>query len=215
MTSGTSSVRDAQTGELTLVSIGVGGVPANGDSNGASISADGTKVAFSSRATNLVSGDANADTSDVFVRDLATGTTTLVDRTVAGDQPPSASQFALISADGRRVAFSTVDPLDPVADTNASRDIYVRDLVAASTQLVSRANGAGGAVANDHVHVLEPRHRCRRLTGGVPHGRNQPRRRRQRHDHGRPRARHRRGHDGMGVAARFGDRGGRRRRACR
>ena len=68
-------VRDLATGTTTLVSTGLNGLPANNDSDDASISADGRYVAFGSLASNLVAGDTNSF-SDVFVRDLETGTTT-------------------------------------------------------------------------------------------------------------------------------------------
>ena len=136
------------TGEFALVSIGAGGAPANEDSDLASISADGTKVVFASDASNIISGDVNGNTSDVFMRDMTTGTTTLVDRTVAGEQPEFPSGTPMISADGRRVVFSALDPLDPVADTNAAFDIYIRDVEAGTTRLASRANGADGAVGD-------------------------------------------------------------------
>ena len=51
-----------------LVSVGLGGAPANGQSRGAVVSAGGRYVAFHSEASNLVAGDTN-DEYDVFVRD--------------------------------------------------------------------------------------------------------------------------------------------------
>jgi len=53
------------------------GIPANIASRSPAISADGRLVAFESWASNLVAGDTNGKL-DVFVRDRATGTTTLV-----------------------------------------------------------------------------------------------------------------------------------------
>ena len=67
-------VRDVDTGVTTRVSVGDGG-QANGASSNARISADGRYVVFTSQATNLVPGDTNG-VSDVFLRDLAAGTTT-------------------------------------------------------------------------------------------------------------------------------------------
>ena len=65
-------VRDLVSGITIRVSRGMSGAEANGHSSAPSISADGTKVAFVSRATNLVAGDTN-NASDVFVVDVATG----------------------------------------------------------------------------------------------------------------------------------------------
>ncbi|MFV2017826.1 TolB family protein [Micromonospora sp. LOL_023] len=71
-------VRDRRdTGVTHLVSVAADGSPANGPSDAAAISAQGRFVLFSSSATNLVDGDTNGY-SDVFLRNLATGTTVRV-----------------------------------------------------------------------------------------------------------------------------------------
>ena len=144
-------VRDTVALTTTLVSRASGpeGEEGDGASLAPSISADGRFVAFGSSATNL-SNDDLGGTSDIFVRDLVSSTTTLVSRVssatgAAGDDD---SYAASISADGNRVAFtSRADNL--TSDISASSSgIFVRDLAAASTTLVSRASGAGGAVAD-------------------------------------------------------------------
>ncbi len=61
-------VHDRNTGKTTLVSVSYEGFQGNSSSVGPSISADGRFVAFSSYASNLVSGDDN-NTWDVFVHD--------------------------------------------------------------------------------------------------------------------------------------------------
>ena len=66
-------VRDRVTGSTTRVSVATDGTQAPGGSFGASISADGRYVAFTS--DKLVAGDTNA-TPDVFVHDRVTGATT-------------------------------------------------------------------------------------------------------------------------------------------
>lgn len=52
-------VRDRQGGTTTRVSVGAGGMQANGPSRAPSLSPDGLTVAFESTATNLVVGDTN------------------------------------------------------------------------------------------------------------------------------------------------------------
>src|SRR5215207_6112787 len=138
-------VRDQQTGVTTLVSVNAAGTAsANGLSGNAFISADGRFVAFESRATDLVAlGDTNNQT-DVLVRDLQTGVTTLVSVNNAGDGSGNAiSQAPVISANGRRVVFqSNASNLTLINDTNNQTDVFVRDLQLGTTILAS-VNGAG------------------------------------------------------------------------
>jgi Tol biopolymer transport system component len=133
----------------TLVSrVGGDGKAANANSTQPSISADGRYIAFVSRASNLVP-EAKSGLIEIFVKDMQTGTVTLVSR---ADGPAGAvaddHAFApSISADGRYVAFrSSARNLSP--DDTAFNDVYVRDLSAGTTLLVSRASGASGAAAD-------------------------------------------------------------------
>ena len=118
-----------------------------------SISANGRRVAFVSRAANLVPGDSNRR-HDVFVHDLRQHETRRVSVTSAGDEVcqelPSigdscGSYGARMSADGRRVAF-TSEATDLVAgDSNATSDVFVHDLRARETTRVS-VDASGGQV---------------------------------------------------------------------
>ena len=135
-------VRDLATGTTTLVSA-VGLTGANGPSANPIISADGSTVAFTSQAENLVPGD-NNNFTDVFAFDLATGTTTLVsvNNVASAANGPSASVAPRISANGQVIAF-TSSASDLVAiDTNLQTDVFVRDLAAGTTTLAS-VNDAG------------------------------------------------------------------------
>jgi len=106
------------------------------------ISGDGSKVAFTTAATNLGAGDLGGRTQ-VFVRDLAKRTTTLVSRAsgASGAIADDYSADPAISRDGRYVAFaSTARNLGGRPGANASR-IYVRDLRTGRTRAVSSAPG--------------------------------------------------------------------------
>ena len=147
-------VRDAATNVTTLASraTGAGGVVGNGFSLNASISADARFVAFESVADNLSPDDNNSFTN-IFVRDLVANTTTLVSRRTgpAGADANDNSFQPGISGDGRYVAFqSDANNLSP-DDNNAFTNVFVRDLVANTTTLVSRRPGPGGAGANDNA----------------------------------------------------------------
>ncbi|HZD71453.1 MAG TPA: hypothetical protein VFA45_21850 [Actinomycetes bacterium] len=62
----------AAPGDITLASSSDGGVQGNYESSAADVSADGRRVAFESRATNLDPLDTDLF-PDVHVKDLATG----------------------------------------------------------------------------------------------------------------------------------------------
>jgi len=62
-------VHDRQTGQTTRVSVTSDGAQGNGFSTKPSTSPDGRFVAFNSNGSNLVPGDTNDNTTDVFVHD--------------------------------------------------------------------------------------------------------------------------------------------------
>jgi hypothetical protein len=106
-------------------------------------SADGTK-AFLSTEESLVPADTDRE-SDVYVRDLAKGTTTLVSQgeevcAPACGNGPVESNFAAATESGTKVFFVTEEQL-AAADNDDTVDVYERDLVAGTTALVS----AGGS----------------------------------------------------------------------
>jgi Tol biopolymer transport system component len=137
-------VRDRVAGTTTRVSVATGGGQGNGRSDLPSISRDGRYVAFSSTATNLVSGDTNGR-SDVFVRDRVAGTTRRVSVTTGGGQANGDSDFPSISDDGQQVAFGSAASNLGSGDGNGLHDVFVRDLTAATTRRVSVSSaGAGG-----------------------------------------------------------------------
>ena len=135
-------VVDRQTGGVSRVSVDSNGAQANSDSFYPSISADGRYVAFHSSASNLVAGDANGS-QDVFVRDLQSGTTTLVSVADGGGAGNNSSYYPSISADGRYVAFWSYASNLVAGDTNNRPDVFMRDVQSDTTTLVSVADGGG------------------------------------------------------------------------
>jgi Tol biopolymer transport system component len=144
-------VRDIVANTTTLVSRGpgAGGAGGNEDSFVPVISGNGRRVAFSSRASNLVAGDANGST-DIFVRDLAAGTNTLVSRATgaAGAPADDTSESPEISLSGRFVTFGSRANNLSAQDDDGVTNIFLRDLDDSTTALVSRADGPSGAGAN-------------------------------------------------------------------
>jgi archaellum component FlaF (FlaF/FlaG flagellin family) len=128
-------VRDMVTGHTIRASLGTNGQQGNGNSQRPALSADGRYVAFESVATNLVSGDTNAQ-NDVFVRDLASGTTQRVSVGIHG-QGNSGSYEPAISASGRYVSFASLSSNLVAGDTNFVQDVFVRDRQQGTTSRVS------------------------------------------------------------------------------
>jgi uncharacterized repeat protein (TIGR01451 family) len=131
-------LRNVQAGTTALVSVGFDGSAGNGTSFIQDISADGRFVAFVSSATNLVPNDVEDVEANVYVRDLATGTTELASVGTDGTRA-NVGFFDIpsISADGRFVAFSTFQSLVPEDTQPFSLDIYLRDRLNGTTELIS------------------------------------------------------------------------------
>ncbi len=127
--------------------------PGNGSSGNAAISADGRFVAIASEASDLVKGDTNG-VFDVFVRDLARKTTERVSISTADEQANADTGLDAISSDGRFVVmWSTASNLVP-GDTNSVEDIFVRDRVGGSTELVSVSTaGTPGDAPSVHAAI--------------------------------------------------------------
>jgi Tol biopolymer transport system component len=130
-------VRDRLLGTTDLVSVASDGTPGNNFASGGAISDSGRYVAFASFANNLVPDDTN-DAFDVFWHDRVTGETQLVSQSTTGEHGTVGfSAEPAISGDGRYVAFfSSADSLVP-DDTNDTQDLFLRDVVAGTTERIS------------------------------------------------------------------------------
>ena len=145
-------LRDMQSAITTLVDTGT-----NGAGSGVTsvmqprMSDDGRYIAFEAPDGNLVPDDSNKSV-DVFVRDTAGAATELISQRAPAlpsdtANGPSTLSALSVSGDGSRVAFvSEADNLVP-NDTNGCADVFVRDLLADSTLLVS-ADMSGAAPGN-------------------------------------------------------------------
>ena len=123
-----------------------------------SISASGRYVVFdgSDEGFDENSLDGPYGPNQVYRRDVLTGDVTLVSRASGIDGAPSnsASIRGLISGNGRFVSFtSSATNLSP-DDHDEVTDIFVRDLQAHTTTLVSRADGPNGAPSQRLVFVV-------------------------------------------------------------
>jgi Tol biopolymer transport system component len=130
-------LRDRTNGTTTLVSVNLtvsaGG---NADSIPVGLSTNGRYAVFESSASDLVAGDTN-NATDVFVRDQVSGTTLLVSVSTNGQVGNGASRSPAMTPDGRYVAFVSAANNLVAGDTNRIPDVFVRDLQANVTALVS------------------------------------------------------------------------------
>jgi hypothetical protein len=145
-------VRDLEKHRTILVSraSGKSGDGGDGDSFTPAISPNGRFVTFMSTADNLSGADDDSVTN-VFVRDLKTTRTILVSRASGkhGAGGNGGSYGRSITADGRFIAFSsTADNLSGADANGIGQYVFVRDLKAHRTILVSRASGKHGAGGN-------------------------------------------------------------------
>ena len=126
-------VRDRRTATTRRVSVANSGAQASRasagtGSNAPAISAGGRYVVFHSDAANLVSADTNR-AFDIFVRDRALHTTRRVSVGDAGQQADAESLGpAVISGNGRYVAFASLADNLVAGDVNGITDVFIRDL---------------------------------------------------------------------------------------
>ena len=130
---------------IELISVGLDGKAAAGQSEDGVISASGRYVAFMSYASNLVAGDRNGKL-DVFVRDRFSATTERVSVGTGGVEGNGESFGPDISEDGRFVAFSSSASNLVPGDTTPYGDVFVRDRQTGTTERVSV--GPGGVPSN-------------------------------------------------------------------
>ena len=130
-------LRDRVSGTTTLASVNLAGTGGgNGDSFPTAISTNGQFALFESAASDLVANDTNS-ANDVFVRDVVNGVTTLVSVSTNGGSANGASYHSAMTPDGRYVVFVSAASNLVAGDTNGIPDVFVRDLQAGTTTLVS------------------------------------------------------------------------------
>ena len=133
---------DMAAGAITIVSTNTLGVQANDTSQNPVFSPDGTMVAFSSKADNLVAGDTNHD-FDIFLKNLLTGEVTMVSTNVSGVGGNDRSLEPSFSPDGTKIAFSSWASNLVPGDSNGDRELFVKDLT--NGQVTRVATDSGGS----------------------------------------------------------------------
>jgi len=119
-----------------------------------SVSSDARFISFWSDADDLVANDTNG-LRDVFVRDALSGTNVLASVNTNGLSGDGFSTDSAISADGRYVAFTSFADDLVTGDTNRATDVFVRDLQAGTTTLVSvNASGTGPGYGSSYSPLV-------------------------------------------------------------
>ena len=138
---------DIVSNQTIRLSVSSTGTDTDGASVAPKISRDGSVVAFTSAATNLVSGDINQAT-DVFITHVLGNTTSLVSSSASGIQGNSDSWDARPTLqDGARVFFNSFADNLVSNDTNGTNDIFVKNITTGSVDRVNTSSS--GNQAND------------------------------------------------------------------
>ena len=135
-------LRDRLNRSTTLVSVNLSGVGGNGNSFPTGLSSDGRFALFESAASDLVTNDTN-NVNDVFLRDMVNNVTWLISVATDGACGNGVSRGSTLTPDGHFVAFVSEASNLTSNDANGIADVFVRDVLAGTTTLVS-----AGAVSN-------------------------------------------------------------------
>lgn len=117
-------VRDIAASTTTRVSVATDGTEADGQSRIVGLSDDGNLVLFWSDATNLVADDTNEE-RDLFMRDLAAGTTRRISLGADYGEIASGVTTGAMSRDGSFVVLATDAALLPSDLDDGLVDLYV------------------------------------------------------------------------------------------
>ncbi|MDQ6630662.1 MAG: hypothetical protein M3Y82_02765, partial [Verrucomicrobiota bacterium] len=143
-------LRDRSNATTTLVSANLSGTSGgNGDSIPTDLSTNGQFILFESSADDLVINDTNSF-SDIFVRDLQTGSNILVSVSTNSGNANGASRGSVMTPNGRYVAFVSAASNLVSGDLNGIPDVFIRDLQTSATSLVSvGANSINSSSSSD------------------------------------------------------------------
>ena len=153
--------RDGAGNRIRLVSLNSAGTDTgNAGSDESMISRDGSRVVFRSAASDLDSRDADGS-SDVLARDVsdlgnATPTYHLVSVTPGDAGAAGGSDNAVISSNGRFIAFESSGFNIASPDTDSQRDIFIWDHDAPIASRVTLASQNSDATASGNREAINP-----------------------------------------------------------
>ena len=142
-------MRDLVGRTTTRVDITPAGGPADETAQDPSVDASGSRVVFESSATNLVPTVVDGR-QHIYLRDLATGTTRLLDRGQDGQPADLGAARPVISSDGNKVGFASNAANLPGSD--GYTHVYLADVASGSVTRVDATSG--GLPANGPAYEV-------------------------------------------------------------
>lgn len=135
-------LRDVLTGTTSRISLTATAGEANGDSDHAVISGDGSMLVFRSSSSNILPEDDGFE-SDIFVRELLTGLTTIASAHSSGSQAGNNCNHPSISGNGKFVVFQSTSSSLVNGDTNGKSDCFIHEIATGQTTRLSVATFGG------------------------------------------------------------------------
>jgi len=145
-------------GLLVLVSRDTSGNMATFYCNDPSISDDGNKVVFSTVAQ--LTAETTSGHENIYLRDIAAGTTRLLSKSTGGNGGNSDSRYASISGDGAFVGFASLASDLVSGDTNGRSDVFRVASDATGMTRISVSDNTGNPQSNADCNTTF-------LSGGV------------------------------------------------
>ena len=149
-------VWDSQSNTTTLASGNAGGVvPATSLCYWPAMDSSGRYIAFLANASSLTTNSPAAGIN-LFLRDMQAGVTTWADITsYAASSPESLMTFPRLSADGNSVAFESLGEGLVANDSNHVYNVFVRNVPASTTELVSASLPALASITPDGASEID------------------------------------------------------------
>jgi Tol biopolymer transport system component len=144
-------VVDNQTRQMYRVSVDSSNGQSNGNSYNPAVSADGRYVVFDSVADNLVPLDTNR-CSDIFLRDMVTGTTSRIGFNSTVKQLNGNSYNPSISGDGRYIAYEFYNSV--LGGSSVPGSIYLYDRLFDNTTVISGLDSRNPAISANGEYVV-------------------------------------------------------------
>lgn len=153
---------DRSSGSTSIISVTSAGSQTPGASLQPSISKDGDHIVFSSSSTALTSPSPMVGTQHIYKHTISTGETIFISKSTSGVESDDASEWPDVSGDGRYVVFRSYSDALDTKDTNGLSDIFLRDTVANSTEVLTLAptelpsdgDSRNASISNDGRYVF-------------------------------------------------------------